>query len=142
MPQHRGAKWCAGSDDRHTRQRGCDSTVSVVRSGNVQPRLRCEGGQVSRGRDKDLGVRLGIRQGVLESKQDLHSAIDETCTTARAATPVAAVKRWIPSQLLLEIGTLARNRAVDKWRVARQLGGRGEMWRKCHPHYGILKGNG
>lgn len=99
VPQHRGAKRCAGSDHRHARQRGCRSAISLVRSGNVQPRPRGEGGQVSRGRYENLGIRLSIGEGILEGKEDLH-AIDKTDTTLGTTTPVAAViaefrRNWI-----------------------------------------------
>jgi hypothetical protein len=77
---------------------------------------------VSRGRDENLGVSLGTRQGILESEQDLHGAIDKTDNTPRTATPCRGGERWSSSQLLLEDGILAGNRAVDKGRVTRPLG--------------------
>jgi hypothetical protein len=42
----------------------------------MQPRPSRKGGQVFRGRYENLGIRLGIRQGILESEQDLQGATD------------------------------------------------------------------
>src|ERR1700730_506378 len=74
VPQHRGAKRCASSDDRHTRKPGCRSAVGLIRSGNVQPRPGSEGCQVFSGRYENLGIRLRVGEWILESEQDLHSA--------------------------------------------------------------------
>src|SRR5262249_21470407 len=75
VPQHRWSKGCASADHRHTRQRGRDSAISLVGGGNMQPRPSRKGGQVSRGRYEYLGIRLGIRQGILESEQDLQGRL-------------------------------------------------------------------
>jgi hypothetical protein len=72
VPQHRGAKRCASSDDRHTRKPGCLSAVGLIRSGHVQPRLAGEGCQVFSGRYENLGIRLGVGEWIFESEQDLH----------------------------------------------------------------------
>jgi hypothetical protein len=56
----------------------------------MQPRLRNEGCQVSRGRYENLGIRLDIGQGILESEQDLHGGIDGTDTTVRTGAAVIA----------------------------------------------------
>ena len=74
VPQHRGAKRCASSDDRHTRESGGRSAVGLIRSGNVQPRPGSEGCQVLGGRYKNLGIRLRVGEWILESEQDLHGA--------------------------------------------------------------------
>ncbi len=76
MPQRSGSKGCPSADRRHTCQRGCDSTIGLVRSGNMQPRPSREGGQVSGGRYENLGIRLGIRQGILKGEQDLQGGTD------------------------------------------------------------------
>jgi hypothetical protein len=42
----------------------------------MQPRKGSKGGQVSRGGHENLGIRLGIRQRIFKSEQDLQAATD------------------------------------------------------------------
>src|SRR5262249_8276404 len=49
MSQHRWPEGCPSADRRHARQRGCGFAIGLVRGGNMQPRPRSKGGQMSRG---------------------------------------------------------------------------------------------
>ena len=93
---------------------------------------------MSRCRDEHLGIRLGIRQRILVSKQDLQDAIDETDRTGDATTPVGAkvtefVRNGIGNG---EIGPKSARRQgpAALWHLGAVDSG---QIKKCHSRYGI-----
>ena len=74
VPQRGGPKWGPRSKDGHTGNRRRQLTVCGILSRDMQPGVRGERDEVLGGSREDLRVRLGIRQRILESEQNLHHA--------------------------------------------------------------------